>query len=176
MGEKDHDIGEKALLDDVLSKIIDFLSVPLFTRGIKLDLEINEDVYVYISSEVLEQALFSFLNFSINNFPENSLDRKIYLKTKLLGDVAIFEIRNNGVPFGEAFLRDSNGLNINTEFNKRMLDLKVGSELIKEYTGNVYFENIYGEAQIRVQLKSSKVKNTRVRTHLRRNNNLEISA
>lgn len=166
---------EKALLDDVLAKIIDFLSVPLFTKGIKLELEINEDVYVFISPEVLEQALFSFLNFSINNFPENNLDRKISLKTKLLGDIAIFEIRNNGIAFGEAFLRDTNGLVINSEFNKRLLDLKIGTELIREYMGNAYFENIYGEPQIRIQLRSSKMKSSRIRTHIGKSNNLAIS-
>lgn len=175
MDGEEQALGDKALLDEVLAKIIDFLSVPLFTKGIKLELEINEDVYVFIAPEVLEQALFSFLNFSINNFPENSLDRKITLKTKLLGDIAIFEIRNNGVPFGEVFLRDTNGLNINSEFNKRMLDLKIGSELIKEFTGNVYFENLYGEPQIRIQLKSNKVRSSRLRSHLGRSNNLGLS-
>jgi len=47
--------------------------------------------------------------------------------------------------------------------------------LIREYAGNVYFENVYGESQIRVQLRSSKVKNTRVRNNLGKINNLGIS-
>lgn len=172
---EDKNPGERALLEDVLAKIIDFLSVPLFTKGIKLELEINEDVNVYISPEVLEQSLFSFLNFSINNFQEGSLDRKITLRTKLLGETAIFEIRNNGVVFGESFLKDSNGLYLTSEFSKRSLDLKIGTELIREYAGNVYFENSMGEPLIRVQLKSSKVKNSRVRNNLGKSNNLAIS-
>ena len=172
---EDKNLGERAILEDVLGKIIDFLSVPLFTKGIKLELEINEDVNVYISPEVLEQSLFSFLNFSINNFPESNLDRKIILRTKLLGETAIFEIRNNGVAFGEAFLKDSNGLYLTSEFSKRSLDLKIGTELIREYAGNVYFENSSGEPLIRVQLKSSKVKNSRIRNNLGRSQNLTIS-
>jgi hypothetical protein len=172
---EDKNLGESAILEDVLAKIIDFLSVPLFTKGIKLELEINEDVNVYISPEVLEQSLFSFLNFSINNFQEGSLDRKITLRTKLLGETAIFEIRNNGVSFGESFLKDSNGLYLTSEFSKRSLDLKIGTELIREYAGNVYFENTSGEPLIRVQLKSSKVKNSRVRNKLGKSNNLALS-
>ena len=172
---EDKNLVERALLEDVLAKIIDFLSVPLFTKGIKLELEINEDVNVYISPEVLEQSLFSFLNFSINNFQEGSLDRKITLRTKLLGETAIFEIRNNGVEFGESFLKDSNGLYLTSEFSRRSLDLKIGTELIREYAGNVYFENSMGEPLIRVQLKSSKVKNSRVRNNLGKSNNLAIS-
>jgi len=172
---EDKNLVERALLEDVLAKIIDFLSVPLFTKGIKLELEINEDVNVYISPEVLEQSLFSFLNFSINNFQEGSLDRKITLRTKLLGETAIFEIRNNGVVFGESFLKDSNGLYLTSEFSRRSLDLKIGTELIREYAGNVYFENSMGEPLIRVQLKSSKVKNSRVRNNLGKSNNLAIS-
>ncbi len=172
---EERDLGERAVLEDVLAKIIDILSVPLFTKGIKLELEINEDVNVFISPEVLEQSLFSFLNFSINNFPESNLDRKITLRTKLLGETAIFEIRNNGVLFGESFLKDSNGLYLTSEFSKRSLDLKIGTELIREFAGNVYFENNSGEPLIRVQLKSGKVKNSRVRKNIGKSNNLTIS-
>ncbi len=163
---------ESAYFDDILTKVIDFLSVPLFTKGIKLDLDIDEDLKVYISEEVLEQSLFSFLNFSINNFPENSLDRKITLKTKLLGETAIFEINNNGVPFGDDFIKDANGLNLSNEINKRLLDIKIGMELIKDNSGNVYFENYSEGPVIRIKLKSKKVKSQKVRTRIVRNNNL----
>ena len=172
---EEKDIPEKALLEEVLTKIIDILSVPIFTKGIKLELEVNEDLMVFITNEVLEQSLFSFLNFSINNFTENNLDRRISLKTKLLGETAIFEIKNNGVIFGEEFLKDANGLSLNYGVNKRILDLKIGSELISDYAGKVYFENLFGEPVIRVQLKSSKLKNQRIRTRLIRNDNLGIS-
>jgi hypothetical protein len=172
---EEKDIPEKAYLEEVLTKIVDILSVPLFTKGIKLELEVNEDLMVYMTNEVLEQSLFSFLNFSINNFPENNLDRRISLKTRLLGETAVFEIKNNGVIFGEDFLKDANGLSLNYGLNKRILDLKIGSELICDHAGKVYFENLLGEPVIRVQLKSSKLKNQRIRTRLIRNDNLGIS-
>jgi hypothetical protein len=174
--EKPENEVERHLLENVLIKIIDLLSVPFFKKGIVLDLEINEEVTIFAPLEILEQTFYSFFTYFINSFSDDIEHKKIYFKTKILGNTAILEIQTNGQSFNEDFLKMANGLTIQSKDDNGAANLRVACGLLKEINGDVLFENSDLGPMIKIQLKSEKVKSTAIKKSLKRNLGPELVA
>ncbi|TDJ06669.1 MAG: ATP-binding protein [Deltaproteobacteria bacterium] len=153
-------------LSDIFSKILDLHTAKLFTEGIFLDLNLNDQIHPKVPLETLEQLLFSVFSFGIKNIPQGTQGKKISVKTKQLGDTAILELSNNGPLFKRGFLKGQNGLGQNgvaPEINPRYIDLKVALELCKEFKGEISFENIDDSPVIKIKMKSMLIKESPVK-------------
>lgn len=144
-------------LSDVFSKILDLHTAKLFTEGVLLELNLNDQIHPLVPLETLEQLLFSVFSFGVKNIPSEIPGKKISVKTKQLGDTAIFELSNNGPNFKRGFLKGHYGLGKNgvaPEINPLYIDLKVALELCKEFKGEIFFENVDDNPVIKIKMKS----------------------
>jgi hypothetical protein len=148
---------DTASLSDVFSKILDLHTAKLFTEGILLDLNLNDQIHPLVPLETLEQLLFSVFSFGVKNIPSEIPGKKISVKTKQLGDTAIFELSNTGPNFKRGFLKGHYGLGksgVAPEINPLYIDLKVALELCKEFKGEIFFENVDDNPAIKIKMKS----------------------
>ncbi|RLA65520.1 MAG: hypothetical protein DRQ88_09030 [Epsilonproteobacteria bacterium] len=157
---------ETTSLSDAFSKILDLHTAKLFTEGIFLELNLNEQIHPLVALETLEQLLFSVFSFSLKNIPQEMERKKIVVKSKQLGDTAILEISNNGPTFKKGFLKGQNGLGENgdiPEISPKYIDLKIATELAKDCKGEMFFENIDGTPVIKIKMKSTLKKVSRAK-------------
>jgi len=148
---------ETTSLSEVFSKILDLHTTRLFTQGIFLDLNLNDQIHPLVPIETLEQLLFSLFSFAVKNINEEIDGKNISVKSKQLGDTAILEISNTGPTFKKGFLKGQNGLGekgMAPEINPKYIDLKIATELAKDCKGELFFENIDNIPVIKVKMRS----------------------
>ncbi len=138
--KKNNDI----LLDTVLSKVIDIHSGKIFTQGIKLDLNVEENIFVQIEQESLEQ-IFYYLILNAVNASEMVQEKKITINLKKLGGTVLVEISYLGRSFPKELILDQLGLEKLGEdkFEKALgIELTIVNSLAKENDSKLTFENI----------------------------------
>ena len=132
------------LLDTVLSKVIDIHSGKIFTQGIKLDLNVEDDIFVQIEQESLEQ-MFYYLILNAVNASEVVQEKKITINLKKLGGTVLVEISYLGRSFPKELILDQLGLEKLGEdkFEKALgIELTIVNSLAKENESKLTFENI----------------------------------
>ena len=132
------------LLDTVLSKVIDIHSGKIFTQGIKLDLNVEDNIFVQIEQESLEQ-IFYYLILNAVNASENIQEKKITINLKKLGGTVLVEISYLGRSFPKELILDQLGLEKLGEdkFEKALgIELTIVNSLAKENESKLTFENI----------------------------------
>ena len=132
------------LLDTVLSKVIDIHSGKIFTQGIKLDLNVEDNIFVQIEQESLEQ-MFYYLILNAVNASETVQEKKITINLKKLGGTVLVEISYLGRPFPKELILDQLGLEKLGEdkFEKALgIELTIVNSLAKENESKLTFENM----------------------------------
>jgi hypothetical protein len=129
--------------DAILSKVIDIHSSKIFTQGVKLDLNVEDNVHIKADKESLEQIFYYLILNAVNSSdPEN---RKVSLKLKKLGGSVIIELNYSGKGFSKELILDQLGLG---KFDEIGLEKKLGIELtivktlLKENQGDLSLENL----------------------------------
>ena len=64
-------------LDHVLSKVVNLMSSRLFTKGIVMDFDVPEDVYVRAEEEALEQVFYHLLAQNLKGFEDIEFQRSL---------------------------------------------------------------------------------------------------
>ena len=132
------------LLDTVLSKVIDIHSSKIFTQGIKLDLNVEDNIFVQIEQESLEQ-MFYYLILNAVNASENVKEKKITINLKKLGGTVLVEISYFGKGFPKELILDQLGLEkLGEEKFERALgiELTIVNSLARENESKLTFENM----------------------------------
>ena len=91
-----------------MSKVIDIHSSKIFTQGIKLDLNVEDDIFVQVDQESLEQ-MFYYLILNAVNSSENA-EEKDNDSYKKLGGTVLVEISYLGEGFSKELILDQLGL------------------------------------------------------------------
>ena len=127
-----------------MSKVIDIHSSKIFTQGIKLDLNVEDDIFVQVDQESLEQ-MFYYLILNAVNSSENAEEKKITIHIKKLGGTVLVEISYLGEGFSKELILDQLGLEKLEEekFEKALgIELTIVNSLAKENESKLTFENI----------------------------------
>ncbi len=130
--------GPTADLEAILSRHLDLISGTVFTRGIRLSLNIEDEEGVSIKgkSEDLEQVLFHALSEAVNNAAEGS--KQLAVSMKRLGGIALVNIDVQGSIFPEDILLESTKVARTKSLSN--VDLQIARELV-DGIGKVSFEN-----------------------------------
>lgn len=126
-------------LDQNISKVIDHLAEKLFSKGIQLEVNVDEKMTVVGSEEALEQILFHALQFAISSTNTNNSTRKIGVNAIKLGDLIALDINNSGAGFSAEVLKAKVGLE--TTSSVIDLDLQICQSLVSEIGGKMQFDN-----------------------------------
>ncbi len=125
-------------LEATLSRHLDLISGTVFTRGIRLDLNIEEEAGIRIKgkSEELEQILFHALSEAVTNAAEGS--KQLSVSMKRLGGIALVNIDVQGSIFSEEILLESSKVARTKALPN--VDLQIARELVQGI-GKISFEN-----------------------------------
>tara|TARA_R110000868_G_scaffold351700_3_gene612967 strand:- start:4527 stop:5951 length:1425 start_codon:yes stop_codon:yes gene_type:complete len=124
-------------LEAALSRHVDMMSGSVFTKGIRLDLNIEEgSLRVRGKNEDVEQVLFHAFSDSIRSADEGA--KELSLSMKKLGGIAIVNIDVVGNTFGEEIILEAAKVARAKALSN--IDLQICRELV-EGIGKVSFEN-----------------------------------
>ena len=128
----------------ILSNMLDSFSSYFFKNGILIDLDEIEDIWIKGNEEVLEQIIFSMINYSIKKDKVGPGGKKIKIKLKKKDGDALLEISDIKLIASEEVKQNKQNIPV---------EMIICRELIKEFDGEISFEDIVEQNQI----KGSKV-------------------
>lgn len=127
-------------LDAVLATIVNRSSDKLFSKGLNVQLDVKEDVYIEGESELVEQVIFHSLNFALSNVAADKSGRsKLMLSLRALGPMAAFEVLFSGPGIKKEALDALSGLSRGNAGAD--ISLSIIAELMKEAGGRFVAEN-----------------------------------
>ncbi|MCO4794097.1 MAG: HAMP domain-containing histidine kinase [Bacteriovoracaceae bacterium] len=130
-------------IDNTLSKIVNLMSSRLFTKGIILDLDVTEDIYVKADEEALEQVFYHLFFQSLKGLEDAVGEKRIAIKLKKLGGSILVEMESNGSGFSNEFIRYETGLgSLNEAPEANATELEICKQFMADFGGKVMFENI----------------------------------
>ena len=126
-------------LEQQCSNVIDLLSDKLFSTGVNLDFQINENIFVKAKSEELEQILYHLVSYAINNSQAKTRARTVGIVAHRLGDVVAFDLTYSGAGFDSELLKQKIGLSQSDK--KVSVDLEICQSLAEEIQAKIQFDN-----------------------------------
>jgi hypothetical protein len=126
-------------LEQTSSMVVDLLSEKLFSQGVKLDINIPENLMIKARQEDLEQAFFHLIAYAINSTSTQSNEKNISIFAHKLGDVVAFDLIHSGKGFSDALLKQSailDGSDADLD-----LDLQVCQSLLNEIQSKIQLDN-----------------------------------
>ncbi len=137
-------------LDAVLATIVNRSSEKLFSKGLNVQLDVKEDVYIEGEIELIEQVIFHSINFALANVSGDQSGRtKLTLSLRALGPMAAFEVLFTGDGIKKEALDALSGLSragVGAD-----ISLSIISELMKEAGGRFVAENaVEGGAKLKL--------------------------
>ncbi len=130
---------EKINLENTVSQVVDILSQKIFTQGIVLDLNIDDEVYVWAQIEAITQVFYNLINNSIKSLRGYDGNKKIQVDVKKLGNLVKVEISDSGKGFSEKLLSDD--ISQPTDFSKFGAGLTICNEFMNEFKGKMFLAN-----------------------------------
>lgn len=153
------DLGPTCDLEAIVTRHLDVLSGRLFTKGIRLDLNIEEGTELRIlgKNEDVEQVVFHAINNAIATAEASS--REVQVMMKRLGGIAMLQVDVAGTQFTEETLLESAKTNSAKALEE--VDLQICRELAKDHA-KLSFENTSEGRRIQLVFDVSKIESTSV--------------
>lgn len=126
-------------LEQTCSAVVDLHSDKLFSQGVKLDLNIPENLMIKGRQEELEQAFFHLVAYAINSTQSQLANKNISIFAHKLGDVVAFDLIHSGNGFSDKILKQGSALN-ESEADLD-LDLQVSQSLFSEVQSKIQLDN-----------------------------------
>ena len=123
-------------LEDVLTNVIDSMAGYLFTRGVFLDLDIEENLWVQASKEGLEQIVFQLISYLSKGEDNEESSKKITIKASLKNQKVEINLINKSHMFNADLLNS-----INSPFMTDNSCLQIAKSLMNEFDAEIDFSN-----------------------------------
>ncbi|MBL6991063.1 MAG: HAMP domain-containing histidine kinase [Bacteriovoracaceae bacterium] len=130
---------EEVKVAEHVSVIVDMLASKIFTGGVAVEFNISENQLALSTKEGIQQVFYNVLSKSIERCTRLDRKRHINISTRELGGLLIVNIIDSGIGLSTEFLRSEMGLGQEEEMED--LDIMVAKGLMKEFGGNISFEN-----------------------------------
>ena len=131
-------------LDNVLAKVVSLTSSRLFTRGIVLEFDIDEELYVYAEEESLEQVFYHVFTNAFKDLENKPGMKKIKVNVRSLGGSLLISFEDNGLSFSNEFMKQESGLlGLEGKAITVSTELEICRMFMNEFGGSVLFENAF---------------------------------
>jgi signal transduction histidine kinase len=131
-------------LDNTLAKVVSLISSRLFTRGIVLEFDIDEELYVYAEEESLEQVFYHVFTNAFKDLENRPGIKKIKVSVRSLGGSLLLSFEDNGLSFSKEFMKKESGLiGIESEAITVSTELEICRMFMNDFGGSVLFENAF---------------------------------
>lgn len=153
--------GEVADFGSTSRALVDRMNDKVFTHGILLDQNLDEDFWIRGNSESLEQLLYNLLSFAVENSLHHNSGRRISVKSKALGGISYFKTRISNYLLNPTEMEVFNGGAVSGEANVNLLLMK---EIAADMGVSIAAKNIlnggsnFTGAEIEVVFTRAKVK------------------
>jgi hypothetical protein len=138
-------ISEKVIagvnIDQIFARVVDSLSDKLFTQGIVINMDIDEEIEISTKEEVFEQILFQSLSYSIKSCSNISGKKTIAVEIKKLGETIILNMIDSGVGFTKEWLQNESGVGNGNEDDVQ-LEILILKELAESANCKLFFDNV----------------------------------
>ncbi len=123
----------------IFGDVIDLIGEKAFTHGIIMDLEVDDNLYVWGKEELLQQIFYNTLMSAIEHSTKHNKGRKITIRSKPLGGTAYIKVIVNGHKFDAKEI----GYIAGRESSIGDINLQLTSELLKDIDGKVVLRNLF---------------------------------
>ncbi len=121
-------------LGSIFGHVFEMLSGKIFAQGILIENSIEDDVFVYADEEALKQILHDLLANAVDSCLSSEGERRIGVRTKILGGVVLFKVTDSGEPLNGLAVRRINGEDNNADIGVR---LAVAKEFMSDFNGQI---------------------------------------
>jgi hypothetical protein len=129
-------------LDNFVSKAIDVLSDKLFSKGVQLEININENIFVEAKDEILEQILYHAISYSVNSTHDKTTSSNtVAINAIKLGNLTALDITSTGKGFDAEVLKSRIGLSLENNNLELDIDLQICQSLASEINGKMQLDN-----------------------------------
>lgn len=162
-----NDQGDVADFGNVSRALVERLSDKIFTHGIVLEENLEDDFWIKGNSESLEQLLYNLFSFSIENSLHHNSGRKITIKSKALGGISYFKAKIANYLLNPEEMELFNGGNSSQSSNVNLLLLK---EIATDMGASLSAKNIlnangkFTGAEIEVVFNRARMENEQSQT------------
>lgn len=126
-------------LENISSSTIDLLLEKVFSRGVKLDVKIPDNLMIKGRPEELEQTLYHLVNYAINSASHSKGEKNISIYAHRLGDIVAFDLIHSGLGFDEELLKQRVGINNSGKLLD--VDLQICQTLLEEIEAKFQLDN-----------------------------------
>ena len=126
-------------LEQVCSSAVDLLAEKLFSKGVKLDVSVAENLQILGRHEELEQTMFHLFSYAINSTQALDGEKSISVFSHKLGDVVSFDLIHSGTGFEESILKQRIGLESGN--GELSVDLQICQSLLNELDAKIQLDN-----------------------------------
>ncbi len=123
----------------LFSNVVDLISEKVFTHGIVLDMDIDDDLNIWGKEELLQQVFYNTLATAIDHSVKHNKGRKVIIRSKPLGDTAYIKVIVNGHKYESSeigYVNSSKG-------SIKDINLQLTSELLNDIDGKVVLRNLF---------------------------------
>lgn len=125
-------------LDEVVSNIVDHHAQKFFTKGFQVELNVDENTFVYSRAEDLNQIIYSAINFMTSGHTTS-----LALNSRKLGNAIIFEIEVTGQGFEDHLIKKQIGFM--QSYDDLPTELKICKELCQDVSAKMSYDNLYDD-------------------------------
>lgn len=123
--------------------LVDRMNEKIFSHGILLEQNIDEDFHVKGNSESLEQLLYNLLSFAVEKSVLHDSSRKISLKSKPLGGITYFKTRISNYMLNPSEMELFNGADLSKGSSESAnVNLSLMAEIARDMGVAVAAKNI----------------------------------
>ena len=124
-------------INGVFTRVMKILSSKLFTQGVVVNFDVDEDIYVWAKGEALEQVLYQLVTSALTSFDSELRAKKITLGCQKLGGTILLDLCDSGIGFSDQELTGQ----------QEELYLKIAREFMSEFGGEILLENLIDDQQ-----------------------------
>jgi hypothetical protein len=125
---------ESVNLENVVSKTVTLLKEKAFSRGVKVDVQLKENLQIKGKEEPVSQVVYSLLSFAMSSATAIGSEKSVVIQGLKLGDITTLDLQFSGEGFSTEIL----GKNQTT---KLPVDLQICQSLINDIDGRMQIDN-----------------------------------
>jgi len=125
---------ESVNLEATVSKTVTMLKEKAFSKGIKIDVQLKENLQIKGKEEAISQVVYSLLSYAMSTASRVGNECSIIIQGLRLGDITTLDLQYSGTGFSNDTLTGSKGAYL-------PVDLQICQSLIEEIDGKMQIDN-----------------------------------
>jgi len=148
---------QEVQLSDLISKVLDIVKPELKGKNIQIQLQVQDDLVIWVNSSEIEQVILNLLNNAIQALANSgTLLRRITIEAIKSNNFVLLSISDNGSGVPPDFRSQLFDLLTTTKQTGMGLGLWLCKHIVTRYSGSIHYEDaVGGGAKFVIELPSN---------------------